>query len=218
MKRRLLRIYRTLFKHFGPQRWWPAESPFEVMIGAILTQNTSWKNVEKAVGRLKQSGCLSPSALRMVPHARLAAMIRPAGYFNVKARRIRSFLAFFFTEYQGNLKRMFSENGTSLRERLLSVSGIGPETADSILLYAGGHPIFVVDNYTRRILARHRLVGEDIDYHSLQEVFMKNLPRDPALFNEYHALLVKVGKDLCKKDPLCSLCPLYPLLGPPAFL
>ena len=204
----LLKIYNSLFKRFGPQHWWPGNTPFEVIIGAILTQNTSWTNVEKAINSLKASGLFSPKGLYDMPLATLAQLIKSSGYFNIKAKRLKNFLSFLFDDYRGNLDAMIKEDGLILREKLLKVNGLGPETADSILLYACGYPVFVVDAYTKRIFSRHSFVSLDDNYHQIQTLFMDNLPKDTQLYNEYHALIVRVGKDLCKKKPLCSICPL----------
>ncbi len=202
-------IYRRMYEALGPQGWWPGESPFEVCIGAILTQNTNWQNVERAIANLKEAGLLSPQALYALPVEILAEYIRPAGYFRVKARRLKNFIKFLVEEFQSSLDNLFSLPLSEARQRLLGVSGIGPETADSILLYAGGKPIFVVDAYTRRILLRHGLATEDMTYQDLQDLFMKHLPPESTLFNEYHALLVAVGKKFCRpRKPLCSACPL----------
>ena len=171
--------FRLLSRHFGPQRWWPADTPFEVCVGAILTQNTAWTNVEKAIVNLRCARVLSPHRLRALPHHRLATLIRPAGYFNVKARRLRSFLDFLRSEFHGDLERMFHLPTTVLREQLLAVNGIGPETADSILLYAGGHESFVVDAYTRRILIRHGWAHRDPDYHDVKAMFEQSLTANP---------------------------------------
>jgi endonuclease-3 related protein len=207
--RRLLQIiYRRLYKTFGPQHWWPAKQPFEVMVGAILTQNTAWGNVEKAIANLKRAKCISARKLKGIPPSRLAALIRPSGYYNIKAKRLKSFLDFFSARYQCNLARMRREPLARLRQGLLATKGIGPETADSILLYALGKPIFVVDAYTRRILSRHGILDGKADYETVQNIFMQKLKPSVKLFNEYHALLVRLGKDYCKKKPLCNLCPL----------
>lgn len=209
MKNKLNSIYKKLYAFFGPQDWWPAETPFEVMVGAILTQNTNWQNVEKAINNLKNKEMLFPHKLRNSNHKRLARLIRPAGYYNIKAKRLKEFLKFFFKTYRGNLKEMSKIDTPILRQQLLAVKGIGPETADSILLYALNKPIFVVDAYTKRILARHKLVKENADYTQVQDLFMQNLKKDTKLFNEYHALLVKLGKEFCLKNkPKCDLCPL----------
>ena len=204
--------YRRLFKHYGPQHWWPAAGPFEVIIGAILTQNTAWQNVEQAIRNLKKAGLLTPGALLRVPTRKLARLIRPSGYFNIKAARLKEFVQFLFDEYEGVVGKMFSEDPARLRKKLLHVKGIGPETADSILLYAGGFPIFVVDVYTRRVFHRHGLAHREIDYHDLQARIMKALPKDPSLFNEFHALIVKVGKEHCGRVPDCEGCPLQMFL------
>ncbi|OAG27203.1 endonuclease III domain-containing protein [Thermodesulfatator autotrophicus] len=202
-------IYQKLFDRFGPQGWWPAETPFEVCVGAILTQNTNWQNVERAIANLKERDLLYPQALYKTPVEDLANLIKPAGYFRIKAKRLKNFVEFLVEEYQGKLETLFSSGLKEAREKLLSVKGIGPETADSMLLYAGNLPIFVIDAYTRRILCRHGLAHEDMSYDDLQELFMKNLPEDVNLFNEYHALLVACGKNFCRpKNPLCEECPL----------
>ncbi len=207
-KTSLLQIYRKLHKEFGPQYWWPAKTQFEVIVGAILTQNTNWGNVEKAIYRLKAAGVLSERALRDVPLTKLAALIKPAGYFNVKARRLKNFMRFLFDEYDGSLKAMGREELSHLRHKLLKVNGIGPETADSILLYALDKPVFVVDAYTKRFLYRHNLVDRKADYHQIQELFMGGFDHDAAMFNEYHALIVALGKNYCKPTPSCEQCPL----------
>jgi len=205
----LLRIYGTLRKKFGFLDWWPGDSRFEVIVGAILTQNTAWKNVEKAILNLKQAKELFPKAMLRMPAPVLAKRIRPAGYYNVKSRRLKYFLGFLFREYHGSLSRMFAGDGPILREKLLGVNGIGPETADSILLYAGEKPFFVVDAYTKRIFSRHGFVGESDDYGAVQEFFMSRLPRKVRLFNDYHAQIVNLGKFFCKRTkPLCESCPL----------
>lgn len=208
MRRRLLTIYHRLYKRFGPQGWWPGRSRFEVIIGAILAQNTNWGNVEKAIRRLRRARLLSPAAISALSRRRLANLIRPAGYFAVKAGRLQNFLAFLRMRYGGSLTRMFREEPKRIREALLQVSGIGPETADSILLYAGNIPVFVVDAYTKRIFSRHRMVSSQATYHELQGLFMNNLPQDASLYNEYHALLVAVGKAYCRTVPRCESCPL----------
>lgn len=209
MKKKLDLVYQRIFSLFGPQRWWPADSPFEVIVGAILTQNTNWSNVERAIKNLKKAKVLEAKKLYKLPHSKLAGLIRPAGYFNIKAGRLKEFLRFFFQNYQGDLKNMRKKKSAVLREELLAVKGIGPETADSILLYALNRPIFVVDAYTRRILFRHSLIEEDASYSQIQNLFMKSVQNDVELFNEYHALLVRLGKDFClKSKPKCSICPL----------
>lgn len=199
-------MYERLLNAFGPQKWWPARTRFEVIVGAVLTQNTNWGNVEKALNNLKAEKLLSPDALRDIPARKLASLIKPAGYFNVKTRRLKNFLSFFFNEYQGDLKRMAREDPGILRRRLLGVNGIGPETADSILLYALDQPVFVVDAYTKRILYRHNMVASGADYDTVQGILMKALGCDPRMFNEYHALIVRLGKDFCKPAPRCGRC------------
>jgi len=202
-------IYRRLLAHFGPQHWWPGETPFEVMVGAVLTQNTNWQNVEKAIANLKEAGLLSLPAMAALSQEELAEYIRPAGYYNIKAGRLRNLFAMIAEKWDNDVDYLLQQPASVLREQLLSVKGIGPETADSMVLYAAGKPVFVVDAYTHRILARHELITEEDDYFQIQELFMDNLPEDAALFNEYHALLVQAGKQFCKKSkPQCGGCPL----------
>lgn len=204
----LKEIYQKLFLHFGPQRWWPAETPFEVIVGAILTQNTAWSNVKKVIDNLKKQNLLKPTTLKKINTRKLAKLIRSSGYYNQKAKKLKNFLSFLFKRYGGSLSKMFRQDIFKLREELLEIKGIGPETADSILLYAGDKPIFVVDAYTKRILSRHNIIDDTLNYAGVQEIFMKNLKPDVKLFNEYHALLVKLGKDICKTKPNCPVCPL----------
>ncbi len=201
-------IYNTLYKAFGPQHWWPGETPFEVAVGAILTQNTNWVNVEKAINNLKNSDVLYSKALHDMSHKELASLIKPAGYFNIKAKRLKHFLDFLANHYKGRVEQMQNEDTNALRHQLLEINGIGPETADSILLYALDKPIFVIDAYTKRVLVRHKLAPEKATYHELQGLFHKNLPMDVKLFNEYHALFVMAGKHYCKPKPRCKECPL----------
>jgi endonuclease-3 related protein len=209
MKSALTSIYKDLFSYFGPQRWWPASSRFEVIIGAILTQNTNWSNVEKAIDNLKRNKLLDLYKLNKLPHKRLASLIRPSGYYNVKARRLKEFIRFLHKFYNGSLYNLRAQDTSMLRNHLLSVKGIGPETADSILLYALEKPIFVVDAYTKRILSRHRLIRDDASYEEVQKLFIQNIKNEVELFNEYHALLVRLGKDICLKNkPKCDICPL----------
>ena len=209
MKRKLNSIFRRLYSAFGQQYWWPAESAFEVTIGAILTQNTNWLNVEKAIAALKEKKLLSAKKLYALTPKKIASLIKSAGYYNVKAIRIKNFLKFFFDNYAASIKTIAAVDLAVLRKQLLEVNGIGQETADSILLYALDKPIFVVDAYTKRILFRHGLIKEGADYSSVQDIFMRNLKVDVKLFNEYHALLVKLGKDYCRKqNPKCETCPL----------
>ncbi len=202
-KAKLLKIYRTLLKHFGPQAWWPAETPFEVIIGAILTQNTNWKNVEKAIANLKAHKLLSPKAILDIRNSKLENLIRSAGYYKQKAKKLKAFVRFFLREYSGSIRKMKRVD----RSELLKVHGIGPETADSILLYALDKPSFVVDAYTRRIGNRVGLFKFS-DYHEIKEFFEKNLPKDLEMYKEYHALLVELGKNFCKAKPICKNCPI----------
>lgn len=207
--KRLNLIYKKLYLFFGPQNWWPAETPFEVMVGAILTQNTNWRNVEKAINNLKKKKLLSAAKLANLSQRKLAALIMPAGYYNIKAKRLKAFLGFLFKNYQGSVKKMLAMDAVVLRSQLLAVNGIGPETADSMLLYALNKPVFVIDAYTKRIMARHRLLGQGAGYDQAQELFMRGLKPNVKLFNEYHALLVKLAKDFClKNNPKCKICPL----------
>ena len=205
---RIKGFYDALYKCYGSQGWWPAETEMECILGAILTQNTAWKNVEKALSNLKKEGLISVEKLASISTPSLAELIRPSGYFNQKAVRIKNFINFLIQDYNGSLEKMFEEDFKKLRERLLSIRGIGPETADSILLYAGKKPIFVVDAYTYRVFFRHGLLTQETTYQEIQELFMESLPEDTQLFNEYHALLVKLGKEHCRKNPVCEGCPL----------
>jgi len=205
----LLNYYDTMLAELGPSHWWPGESPFEIALGAILTQNTVWTNVEKAMRNLRGQGLLDARALQLLPDAELAALIRPAGAFRVKTVRVRNFLRFLEESCALDMARLRDADMGTLRAALLQVSGIGPETADSILLYALEQPSFVVDAYTRRILNRHMLVPEDIGYEELRDFFMDVLPPDVRLYNEFHALLVRTGKGWCaKKAGKCPSCPL----------
>lgn len=206
--RQLVEFYEALHGAYGPQKWWPGETPTEVVVGAILTQNTSWKNVEKAIGSLRAAGCLDFAALRRLAPEKLAELIRPAGYYNVKARRIRNFVEWLFATAEGQLDRLSSRSTEALREELLSINGIGRETADAILLYALGRTTFVVDAYAARVLARHRLIDVGADYEQIKETLESNLPPDAAMFNEYHALIVELGKRHCKPRAQCAGCPL----------
>jgi len=212
--------YDALLAAFGPQHWWPGETQLEIAVGAILTQNTSWTNVEKAIENLKQADMLDLARLRDVHPRTLARLIKPSGYFNIKAKRLKAFVDWTWEEFGGDLDAMFERDVRSLREDLLSVKGIGPETADSILLYAGGLPVFVVDAYTYRICRRHRLILEDATYDEIAEFFTDCLPEDVALYNEYHALLVVLGKTICKRrKPRCEVCPVRDLFdGAPELL
>jgi len=205
---KLFDIYNKLYKRFGSQNWWPADTDFEVVIGAILTQNTAWSNVEKAIANLKKKRLLSAKKLRALKLVRLAELIRPSGYYNIKTKRIRAFLDCLFSDYNGSLKKMFKSDLSRLRQALLGINGIGPETADSIILYAANRPVFVVDAYTRRIFSRHDIIKPEATYDQIQRFFMDNLPLDRSLFNEYHALIVELGKNICKTKPRCDICPI----------
>ena len=204
----LTEIYQLLFDRLGPQHWWPGQSRFEIITGAILTQNTSWPNVEKAITNLKAADLLTPEKLYRLDITALAELIRPAGYFNIKAKRLKNFLNWLFDNYDGRLTNLENVGTDRLRAELLAIKGIGPETADSILLYAFNREVFVVDAYTARIATRHRLVEPAAGYEQLRELFQFNLPPDTQLFNEYHALLVRVGKNWCRPKPRCAGCPL----------
>lgn len=206
---RIKRFYEELRREFGPQGWWPAETAFECILGAVLTQSTSWKNVEKAIDNLRRGNLISVEGINSITADELALLIRPSGYYNQKAIKIKNFISFLVDEFSGSLDSMFATERSQLRMKLLSIKGIGPETADSILLYAGGMPVFVVDAYTWRVLYRHGLVPEVTSYDEIQEIFTDSLAEDAGMFNEYHALLVRVAKEHCKKrDPVCSGCPL----------
>jgi endonuclease-3 related protein len=206
LTRALTDIYRRLLERYGPQHWWPAREPFEVIIGAILTQSTAWTNVEKAIANLRDAGKLYPEALRGLPDNELAGLIHPCGYYNVKARRLKAFVNWLGKQYEDNLDEMFAGDIDQLRHDLLGVYGIGEETADSIILYAGNRPAFVIDAYTRRIIDRLGLAPSKRNYVSYQVLFTGNLPADTGLFNEYHALLVRHAKEACRKRPVCRDC------------
>ncbi len=204
--------YKALRGRFGPQGWWPAETPFEVMVGAVLTQNTAWTNVEKAVMNLKAAGLLDPRRLSEIDEGTIALAVRPAGYYNVKARRLKSLVAWLMERAGGDVEALKRIPPERRRQELLEVRGIGRETADSILLYALGIPTFVVDAYTHRILSRHGLAPEEAEYEEMKELFERTLPRDAALYNEFHALLVAAGKEFCRPIPRCRRCPLRKFL------
>jgi endonuclease-3 related protein len=199
-------IYRRLLARYGLQHWWPAEAPFEVIVGAILTQSAAWGNVEKAIASLKKANALSPKALRRLPTPRLAHLVHPCGYYNAKARKLKSFADWLGSRYDDDLKRLFAGGVEDLRPQLLSIHGIGEETADSIILYAAGKPVFVIDAYTRRIISRLGLAPAQDSYDTYQALFMQNLSPDARMFNEYHALFVRLGKDVCRPRPLCPRC------------
>ena len=218
----LRKIYKTLHRSYGNLNWWPTtlenelhpkyhgkklndRQRFEIIVGAILTQNTSWKNVEKAIYNLNKEKLLSADKISKINIKKLASAIKPSGYYNQKAEKLKIFSNYLLKNYDGSLKKLFSKNIPELRKELLSIKGIGPETADSIILYAAKKPIFVVDAYTKRIMARIGFRGQK--YDELQSLFMSNLPNSEKLFNEYHALIVELGKNICKKQPLCEKCP-----------
>jgi len=207
----LLDIYNRLYERYGPQHWWPGETQFEIIVGAILTQNTSWKNVEKAITNLKDAGSLTPEQLHALPIGQLAELIRPAGYFNIKSQRLKHFLDWLFEKHDGTLESLEDLPLSTLREQLLAIKGIGPETADSICLYGFNKPVFVVDAYTARIFGRHGMIEAPSGYEQIQELFHGGLKHDATLFNEFHALIVQVGKEHCKRKPICDGCPLEDL-------
>lgn len=208
MKSTFRRYFDLMLAHFGPRGWWPGESAFEVAVGAILTQNTAWTNVEKAIANLKREDLLSPKSILATPNETLEVALKPSGYFRVKAARLRSFCAFLVDRYDGNMERLAMQPLDALRKELLSVHGIGPETADDILLYACEKPVFVVDAYTRRLLRRHGHVEADIGYETLRAMCEKYVERDMAVYKEYHALIVWTGKEYCNPRPKCDTCPL----------
>jgi len=211
ISKKLTEIYQLLFDRFGPQHWWPGQTQFEIIAGAILTQNTNWANVEKAITNLKAADRLTPGKLYRFDLSKLAELIRPAGYYNIKAKRLKNFVNWLFENYDGKLANLETLDTERLRVELLAVRGIGRETADSILLYALERAIFVVDAYTARIAFRHQLIEPDADYERLRELFQSNLPQDIQLFNEYHALLVRLGKEFCRPKARCPGCPLEKL-------
>jgi endonuclease-3 related protein len=207
-------VFRRLLEAFGPQHWWPAETTLEVIVGAILTQNTAWRNVEAAISQLRQADLLSPDGILEVPEAQLKELIRSSGYYNQKSRRLKIFFEHLASRWDGNLEAFLSQPLVPLREELLGIKGIGPETADSIILYAAEQPSFVVDLYTHRVFSRHGWVPEDCDYHRLRDYFMDYLDPEVYFFQELHALLVRVGHAYCRRSPACADCPLGPLLTP----
>ncbi len=204
----LLKIYRLLYSHFGPQNWWPAQSAFEVIVGAVLTQNTSWRNVEKAIENLKRKNLLDPIKIHKAKRRTLLKLIKPVGYYNIKTERLKELVKFIVEKYDGDISLLKKKAGEELRNELLKVKGVGKETADSILLYALNKPFFVVDGYTKRMLARHHLLPEG-NYDTIQEMFHKSLPRDVKIYNEYHALIVRLGKTYCQNRPKCPDCPIF---------
>jgi endonuclease-3 related protein len=197
-------VYRRLLATHGPQHWWPGDSAFEIMVGAVLTQNTAWSNVERAIANLKRAGGLTPAAIARTPPARLAAWLRPSGYFNVKARRLKSLCRWLLA--QGGMRAIAGRPTARLRHELIAVHGVGPETADDILLYAFERPVFVIDAYTRRLFARLGIIQGDEGYETLRHLFEHALPSEAALFNEYHALIVRHAKEVCRRRPRCSDC------------
>jgi endonuclease-3 related protein len=207
-----LNIYRILHRAFGPQYWWPGETPFEIIVGAILTQNTNWRNASSAVQRIKNAGLLEPRKM-LKEYRRMPHLIRTSGFYRSKARYLRAFLRYYVGRYDGKVTNIAQKNKRSIRKELLTITGIGPETADSILLYALGRRTFVVDTYTRRILSRHGIIEHDLPYDALQKMIESNLPASAKIYNEFHALLVRAGKEYCRKnEPLCSTCPLGSIL------
>ena len=219
-------IYNKLYSRFGPQNWWPItledeitpryhkniklteKQKLEICFGAILTQNTNWKNVEKAIIQLNKNQLIDINKILRINNEKLAEIIKSSGYHNQKAKKLKNFCLFLMNKYHGNIKKLFSNNIDKLKNELLSVNGIGPETADSIILYAAKKPIFVIDAYTKRIYSRIFNTKKEFGYDKLQQIFMKKLDKDEKLFNEYHALLVELGKNICKKKPLCNQCPI----------
>ena len=208
MRNRLVEMFNLMLVQFGPQHWWPGDGPFEMMVGAMLTQNTSWTNVEKAINNLKVMNLLTVEAIHEIPVERLADIVRPAGYYNIKASRLKNLVNMLMERYGGNIFRLFDEDMDAQRTTLLSVKGIGPETADSIILYAAKKPIFVIDAYTHRILNRHNMADDQAAYDEMQDIFMSSLEPDHNLFNEFHALIVRTAKLYCRKIPQCDKCPL----------
>jgi endonuclease-3 related protein len=213
---RIPAIYDRLRAAYGPQHWWPADSPWEVIVGAILTQSAAWTNVEKAIANLKAAGILSPGGIQSTSQDALARLVYPSGYYNAKARKLKAFAQRLHDAYQDQLERLFALDLDMLRAELLSIHGVGPETADSIILYAAGKPSFVIDAYTRRIACRLTLAEPSVSYQELRFLFMASLPPDAPLFNEFHALLVRLAKTACRKRPVCHQCPLTPDLCPDA--
>jgi endonuclease-3 related protein len=217
----LAQLYRVLLEAFGPQHWWPGETPFEVMVGAVLTQNTNWRNVERAIANLKAAGVLAPGPLSRLSEEELARLVQPSGFFRVKARRLKALMDWLMASTGGDLARLRRRPLARLRGELLAVPGIGPETADSILLYALGKPTFVVDAYTRRALLRHGLIGPRAAYDEVKALLESTVAgrvfarsRTPVL-NEYHALFVELGKRFCRPRPRCAECPAARVLGKP---
>ena len=218
MKRELRQAYRLMRKQFGHRNWWPGDTPFEICVGAVLTQNTSWKNVEHAITNLKAAKAITARKIYALSHDELAQLIRPAGYFNLKAKRLRNFVDTLVEKYGASIKRLFNGETSIVRDRLLAINGVGPETADSMLLYAGNHNSFVIDAYTKRIFSRHKWCDESADYDDLKNLCSESLNQKLGTekldyWRDYHAQLVGVGNRYCKtRNPLCNECPLKPLL------
>ncbi len=207
-----LKIYKTLYKTFGPQHWWPGETPFEIIVGAILTQNTNWHNASRAIENIKMAGLLDPEKL-LKERRRIPRLIRTSGFYRMKSRYLLAFLEHYVTNYDGKIEKMAGKKTLAIRRELLTIQGIGPETADAILLYALGKRAFVVDSYARRIFSRHGVTEPGASYKVLQDTIENNLPKSARIYNEFHALLVKAGKEYCRKnEPLCTTCPLGELL------
>lgn len=204
----LVAVYRLLFDHFGPRGWWPAQTPFEVCVGAILGQNVAWRNVEQAIASLKRADLLDCGKLASVDEEDLHQHLYPTRYYRQKARRLQAFCRHLLERWDGDIEAWMRGETQLVRRELLGLSGIGPETADSILLYAGSHPVFVVDAYTRRVFHRMGLWPPDVSYAEMQRVMMEALPREAQLYNEYHALIVALGAEYCRPRPRCGGCPL----------
>ena len=207
-KQRLLKIFNILLASFGKRHWWPGETPLEIIVGAVLTQNTSWKNVEKAIGNMKNEGVLDVEKLYEINTEKLGEIIRSSGFFNIKSKRLKNIINVIYNKYNATIENISNTDTNTLRSLLLTVNGVGPETADSILLYALNRPVFVVDAYTKRFLKNHNLYNCDGDYHDIQKFFMDNLKPDVYIFNEFHALIVCLCQIHCRKVPICSGCPL----------
>ena len=206
MRDKLLEIYERMLETYGPQHWWPGETRFEIMVGAVLTQAAAWSNVQRAISNLVAAGVLSPRAIRKLSSRELAQLIRPSGYFNSKARKLKALVEYLGRRFDDDLDAISRQDTDSLRSELLGVYGIGEETADAILLYAAGKTTFVIDNYTRRIFSRLGLAPENASYSALRSLFVDRLPLDRDLYREYHALIVRHGKEVCAKRPLCRSC------------
>jgi endonuclease III related protein len=205
---RLLNIFQSLLSSFGKRNWWPGDTKLEIIVGAILTQNTSWKNVERAINNMKAHGILDINGLHAISKQELGVIIKPSGFYNQKSDRLKMFIDVLHDEFGLSIEQLGVYDTDYLRNLMLGINGIGPETADSILLYALNRPIFVVDAYTKRFLKNHRLYNGSVKYDDVQQYFMKNLPLDAYLFNEFHALIVRLCQNYCKKVPECSPCPL----------